>query len=98
VRKIEPIFVLIMAYIAMICAFFSLVYFWIYPDSWNHGQNPKHWAITGGILISILQFLGFIIWLLVYLNGRKKGPGFSYFNSKPMFASSYYNRPPKRRY
>jgi hypothetical protein len=98
VMDMEPLFILISAYIVMICAFFSLVYFWIYPDSWIRGQNPKHWALTGGVLISIFQFVGFFIWIVLYMNGRKKGPGFSYFNSKPIFSNSYHYKPPIRRY
>jgi hypothetical protein len=69
----------------MIVAYFSLVHFWIYPDSWAHGQNPKDWAITGAVLIILFHFLGFFLWLILYIHGRKKGP----WKSVENFRGSY---------
>lgn len=75
----------------MLVAYFSLVYFWVYPDSWTNGQNPKDWAVTGAIFIGVFQFLGFLLWIILYMDGRKKGPGYSYMHSKPIFNREVYH-------
>ena len=97
VIEIEPIFILILGYISMIVAYFSLVYFWVYPDSWAHGQNPKDWAVTGAIMMAVFQFFGFFLWIILYVHGRKKGPGYSYMNSKPIFNHPRYYQQPNRK-
>jgi hypothetical protein len=68
---------------AMSAIFFSLTYFWIYPDSWCHGQNPRDWAFSGALMMILFNVVGLLLWIILYLDGRKRGPGYSLLKANP---------------
>lgn len=63
--------------ITLIIFYFTLLMFWIHPDAYTRGHKPRDWAVSGFFLILILNYLGLLLWVLMYLDGRKKGPGYS---------------------
>ncbi len=76
---------LLFAFITLVVIYFTLTYFWLYPDAWSRGQNPREWAIIGAILIVLFNFIGLILWLILYLNARRKVPSFSLWRGQSKY-------------
>ena len=87
--------IILLGLATLIAVYFTLIYFWVYPDAWSRGQNPRDWAISGAFLIVVFNFVGFLFWILLYLDGRKRGPGFSLLREQPKYQKKMFYPHPK---